>query len=516
MISVDRNYSIRAVKESDDELGHLVEGFNQMLTQIEERDADLRNAHDELERRVEQRTAELQSEVADRRNAEERLAERTAYLNALIERTPLGIVAINSSQQITICNPAFEQLFGYRQAEIVGRELDDLICGDQEKQEATELTQRGVSGEYIHTTGRRRRKDGTIFDAEIYAVPLIMNGELAGSFGLYSDITERRKAQEALELSESRRIAFQEGSLDGIMALNAEQGITEFNPVMEKMIGIRRDEALGKSFEDVIAPRRLRAAYRADMDSYLSTGQSEYVGQLKEAVLCRNDGSEFYADVAITAMHTGSATYFIATIRDISDQKSAERRQAVQHGVTSILADSPSLSDAANRMLQFICEKLGSDIGEFWIVEPETRRLRRAEVFHVSDEALTKFVATTSEVSFAPGQDMIGRVWLENEPQWEIDIGERKDFNRVAQIKEAGLRSGFAFPIAFENQVNGVVTIFRREPSELDAPLLAVFRFRWAVRLASSSRACAWKKSCEARRNPRNQQTAPRASSWPI
>ena len=476
MISVDRNYSIRATKESDDELGHLVEGFNQMLNQIELRDSDLRKAHDELELRVEQRTAELRSEVTERRNAEVSLAERTAYLNALIGTAPLGIVAMDAGQRITLCNPAFERLFGYQQDSIVGRDIDDLICDEKDKEQALELTRRGVSGEYIHTVGRRRRKDGNMFDAEIYAVPLIMNGELVGSFGLYSDVTERRKAQEALELSESRRIAFQNAALDGIIAHNAEQGITEFNPAMEQMIGIQRNDALGKPFQDVVAPIRLRAAYRADMYSYLETGRSNFVGNQVESVLARHDGSEFQAEIAVTAVQAETATHFIATVRDITDKKAAEQRQSIQYGVTRILADSPSISDASVRMLQLISESLGWDVGEFWLVDFARQSLQRAEAYSLPEKNLVRFLEATAHVSFVSGQDMIGNVWLNNEPVWEIDIRGREGLNRGRDINAAGLRSGFAFPVAFESVVNGVMTFFKREPRKLDPQLLSVFR----------------------------------------
>ncbi len=403
MISVEQNYSIRATKESDDELGHLVEGFNQMLSQIESRDGDLRKAHDELEQRVEQRTAELQSEIIDRRNAEDRLAERTAYLNSLIETAPLGIVAMDAHLNVTICNPAFERLFGYQQSEIIGREIDDLVCGEQEKADAMELTRRGVGGENIHTVARRRRKNGTLFDAEIYAVPLMLNGGMVGAFGLYGDVTERRRGQEALELSEARRVAFQDAALDGIIAHNVEQGITEFNPAIEEMLGIPKADALGKPFEQVMAPMRLRAAYRDDMYNYLDTGKSDFVGHQAEAVLCRHDGSEFDADIAVTAIKAEASTYFIATIRDITEQKASKQRQSIQYEFTRILADAPSLSNAVARMLQFVCDTLGWDLGEFWVLNPEINAMQRTEIYHAPGEEFSAFHEGSSRVTFVSG-----------------------------------------------------------------------------------------------------------------
>src|SRR6266404_2398348 len=60
-VALDKNYSVRATKRSNDELGELVEGFNEMLAQIQERDTALQTARDNLEKRVEERTRELES-----------------------------------------------------------------------------------------------------------------------------------------------------------------------------------------------------------------------------------------------------------------------------------------------------------------------------------------------------------------------------------------------------------------------------------------------------------------------
>jgi two-component system sensor histidine kinase/response regulator len=476
MISVERNYSIRATKDSDDELGHLVEGFNQMLAQIESRDGDLRKAHDELEQRVEERTAQLQSEIVDRRNAEDRLAERTAYLNSLIETAPLGIVAMDARLNITLCNPAFERLFGYQQSEIIGREIDSVVCGEQEKTDAVALTRRGVEGENIHIVARRQRKDGSLFDAEIYAVPLMLNGGMVGAFALYADVTERRRAQEALELSESRRVAFQDAALDGIIAHDVEQGITEFNPAMEQMLGMFKKDALGKPFEQVIAPMRLRAAYRADMYRYLDTGKSDFVGHQAEAVMSRHDGSEFDADIAVTAIKAEASTYFIATIRDVTEQNASKQRQSIQYAFTSILADSPSLSNAVTRMLQFVCDTLGWDLGEFWVLNPEINAMQRAETYHKPGVEFSKFLEVSSQVTFVSGQDLIGYVWEKNDPAFVHEISNEKSPVRWKLLHEAGIHSVFAFPVAFENKVNGVLEFFNREPRKVDSSLLSVFR----------------------------------------
>jgi signal transduction histidine kinase len=91
LVSTEKNYAVRAVKYGQDELGLLIDGFNEMLTQIQERDTALQKAHDELEKRVEERTKALQLEIVERKRAEreihklneeleQRVLQRTAQL----------------------------------------------------------------------------------------------------------------------------------------------------------------------------------------------------------------------------------------------------------------------------------------------------------------------------------------------------------------------------------------------------------------------------------------------------
>jgi signal transduction histidine kinase/ActR/RegA family two-component response regulator len=92
-VSRQRDYSLRAVKTSDDEIGSLIDGFNDMLGQIQKRDRELQDARDELEKRVEARVKDLHVEIAERKKAEERERKLQEQLARSARMESLGILA---------------------------------------------------------------------------------------------------------------------------------------------------------------------------------------------------------------------------------------------------------------------------------------------------------------------------------------------------------------------------------------------------------------------------------------
>jgi len=137
-------------------------------------------------------------DVTERRRAEKSLEERTAYLNALIENSPMAIVVVDRANTVKLSNPAFERMFQYCQEEILGADIDSLIAPPYVLPEANEFSQRTESGEVVHGIGHRRRKNGTLVDVEVFGVPLKMDGCVVGVYGLYLDITERKRAEQDL------------------------------------------------------------------------------------------------------------------------------------------------------------------------------------------------------------------------------------------------------------------------------------------------------------------------------
>jgi two-component system sensor histidine kinase/response regulator len=177
-VSAHENYSIRARKWSEDEIGVLFDQFNSMLDRIQQRDVAIQKAHDDLERRVE---------------------ERTAYLNALIENSPLAILVLDSAEKVQLCNPAFESLFQYSRQEILGRPAEGLLAAGDFLAEARDLSRVTLGGMPVTQVTRRMRKDGSLVDVEIHGVPLLVMGGVVGSLGIYQDISVRKRAEEAMQ-----------------------------------------------------------------------------------------------------------------------------------------------------------------------------------------------------------------------------------------------------------------------------------------------------------------------------
>jgi len=198
-ISLANDYSVRVEQKSDDEIGFLVERFNDMMGRIQVRETALRQAHDELETRVDERTHELQIEIHERKQAEERLEQQRLFLNAVIENNPVSIVVVDADDAIEMCNPAFESLFLFDRSEAVGRRLVDLVVPEEYLPQRNAARERALRGETTRIIGPRRRKDGTLVDVEAVAAPLKVNAESGtGLLVLFRDITEQKRAEEAL------------------------------------------------------------------------------------------------------------------------------------------------------------------------------------------------------------------------------------------------------------------------------------------------------------------------------
>ena len=205
MVSGSKDYSIRARKESEDEVGVLIDGFNEMLGQIQVRDGDLRSARDGLELRVEERTHELEQEVRDRKAAQDALHESEERIRLLLDSTAEAIYGVSHDGTCTFCNPATVRLLGLQSPQdLMGKPTHALMHhshadGSPYPQQECAIFNALALGEGIHADHEVFwRADGTYFPVEYWAYPIRKDGEVVGAVVTFVDITERKQAQAAL------------------------------------------------------------------------------------------------------------------------------------------------------------------------------------------------------------------------------------------------------------------------------------------------------------------------------
>lgn len=109
-VAIERNYALRAVKQGDDELGQLIDGFNEMLTEIQSRDSALQDARDHLEKRVAERTADLSRENTERRRSEQALLESKRFLQNTLDSLSAHLAILDEWGNIVAVNALWKDL----------------------------------------------------------------------------------------------------------------------------------------------------------------------------------------------------------------------------------------------------------------------------------------------------------------------------------------------------------------------------------------------------------------------
>jgi PAS domain S-box-containing protein len=192
-------------------------------------------------------------DITERRLAHEALEQSEAelrrqkqYLEALLELSPAAIVTTNLDDKVTAWNAAARELFGYTQAEALGRNIDDLIAtSDELHAEAVEVNRQIADGQ-VRLVTRRTRKDGTLADVDLRAAPILVGGEMVGSYAIYHDLSDVHRQKQYFE-------SLLEISPAAIITVGLDDKVTSWNPAAEKLFGYTREEAVGRDVDDLLA-----------------------------------------------------------------------------------------------------------------------------------------------------------------------------------------------------------------------------------------------------------------------
>jgi len=447
MVSARENYSIRAKKSSQDEIGTLFDQFNGMLERIQLRDAAIQKAHDELEKRVE---------------------ERTSFLNALIENSPLAILVLDPEQKIQLCNPAFESLFQFTRKEVLGKSLDGILAEGEMMTDIREIL-REAREKPVHRLTRRMRKDRTLVDVDVQTVALVVGGQLAGTLSIYQDISVRKRAEQAmLEAKEAAEASSRAKSeflanmsheirtpMNGIMGMTELVLDTKLDADQREYLNLAKSsaDALLSLINDILDFSKIEAG-KLEIDA-IPFNLGDVIGDTLKALSLRasQKGLELAYDVQPDA--PGALVGDPGRLRQILVNLVGNAIKFTKHGevIVQVLEEQCTENDA---QLQFTVSDTGIGI-------PAEKQSAIFEAFTQADGSMSRTYGGTGlglTISMRLVALMKGRIWVESEPgkgsrfHFTAHFELQKPESRIAEPRDRGVLRDMRVLVVDDNATN--------------------------------------------------------------
>ncbi|MFW5687543.1 MAG: PAS domain S-box protein, partial [Bacteroidota bacterium] len=143
--------------------------------------------------------------ITAQKQAQQQLRIQEAFFETLIREAPIGIVILDNNDQIKQVNKHFLELFGFSEKECVGMKVNDLIVPDDLKDEGTSFTHKAALGEYIDSDTVRKKKNGEPVDVHILGKPVMLNDSQLAVFGIYQDISQRKRVEVANRVAQIKQ-----------------------------------------------------------------------------------------------------------------------------------------------------------------------------------------------------------------------------------------------------------------------------------------------------------------------
>ncbi|HLC03781.1 MAG TPA: PAS domain S-box protein, partial [Anaerolineales bacterium] len=274
------------------------------------------------------------------------------YSEGLVLNSPVAIVTTDMEATVVSWNPAAERLFGYTAEEAIGRNIDKLIAPDTIRDEAVDYTQQVWSEGRVNAVTRRARKDGSLVDVELLALPVTVEGVNAGLIAIYHDITELKRAEQVMLQQKEYLEAVMLNTPVAIVTADMRADVVSWNPAAEKLFGYSADEAIGKNIDMLIA-RRTDEMH----DQAASYNAQASLGRL-HAITQRNRKDGSLVDVELLGVPVniaGEQTGIIAIYHDITELKRAEEElQRQKEYLEAVLKNTPAAIVTVNREFRVV------------------------------------------------------------------------------------------------------------------------------------------------------------------
>jgi len=290
------------------------------ITRRQTAEAALREANEQLESRVRERTEELARTNESLRLTEERFRLLVAGVR------DYAILMLDPDGHVISWNAGAERIKGYRAEEIIGQHFSRFYPREDVEggKPAQELRTAASAGQ-CEDEGWRVRQDGSRFWANVLITAIYgETGQLRGFSKVTRDMTRRRREEATLRESQARVEGIVDAAMDAVISINDDQRIVLFNAAAEKMFRCPAATAIGQSL-GMLIPSRFRDAHRQHVVAFGKTGVTgRSMGILGALSGLRADGEEFPIETSISQLEVAGHKLFTTIVRDITERQRAE------------------------------------------------------------------------------------------------------------------------------------------------------------------------------------------------
>lgn len=177
---------------------------------------------------------------------------------------------------------------------------------------------------------------------------------------LRQEIADRERVEEALRERESTMRAITTSAQDAIIMMDADGGVSFWNPAAERILGWTEVEAMGRNIHEFITPERFQDAHRRAFPHFQRTGEGAAVGKTLDLVAVRKDEVEIPVELSLSAIQLGGRWHAISVMRDTTERKEAEAKLAAMNQQLMAASRQAGMAEAATGVLHNVGNVLNS------------------------------------------------------------------------------------------------------------------------------------------------------------
>ncbi|MGD0011463.1 MAG: PAS domain S-box protein [Terriglobia bacterium] len=413
------------------------------------------------------------TDITEQKRATAALSRSERRFRALVESGPDANVLVDGNGRIVQVNQRAEEMFGYHEAELVGCPIEQLIPPrfrlrhEVLRAEFQARPKRRLMGTRLELFGCR--KDGSEFPVDVSLGPIeTEEGVLIAT--IVTDITERRRAEQALREAEEQRQRVAEEISDlynnapcGYHSLDKDGVFVRINDAELSWLGYSREEIIGrKKFPDLLTAESV-GVYRMSFPALKERG---WVRDL-EFEMVRKDGTIMPVLLNATALKDSAGNFLMSrsTIFDITERKRAEAEMAERHRLETLVAEvgvaltgAESLRQGLQQCAEILVRDINAALARIWTVNEEDQVLE----LQASAGMYTHLDGGHARVPM--GQFKIGRIAENGEPHLTNTVQQDSGVGDPEWARREGMVAFAGYPLRVGEHVLGVVAAFARQP----------------------------------------------------